>query len=89
MLVIHATKKLRDRLPSAPAHGGEELSTALGAWYATALFWRPHVALFVNEATLVPLLVPLAPAAGLIDRFVIEVAALLGAHGASPAFVDV
>lgn len=27
-------------------------TTALGAWYATVLFWKPNVALFVNEATL-------------------------------------
>jgi hypothetical protein len=33
----------------------------LGQWYATAVFWKPQVALFVNESTLLPVLMPLAP----------------------------
>jgi hypothetical protein len=65
MSTIHATKKLLTRVkgPSAPA---EEIpTTTLGNWYATAVFWRPQVALFVNERSLLPLLIPLAPAATL------------------------
>jgi hypothetical protein len=38
-----------------------ESTTLLGEWYATALFWRPQVALLVNEPTLLPVLIPLAP----------------------------
>lgn len=40
----------------------------LGAWYATVLFWRPQVALFVNEPTRLRLFVPLAPGATAIHR---------------------
>jgi hypothetical protein len=35
----------------------------LGDWYATLPRWRLPVALFVNEATLLPLLVRLTPPA--------------------------
>jgi hypothetical protein len=40
-----------------------------GRRYATAFFWRPQVALFVNESTLLPVLIPLAPATTVIARF--------------------
>lgn len=38
---------------------------ALEPVVATALFWKPQVALLVNEPTLLPVLMPLAPAATL------------------------
>ncbi len=62
-------------------------TTALGSWYATALFWKPQVALFTNELTLLPVLVPLAPAATVIDRFPATLATVLGAHGLSETFI--
>jgi hypothetical protein len=62
-------------------------STALGNWYATALFWKPQVALFVNEATLVPVLVPLAPAKSVAERFPAHLEAVLNALGTDPRFV--
>ncbi|HXW80394.1 MAG TPA: hypothetical protein VEJ84_12895 [Acidimicrobiales bacterium] len=86
VLVVHATKKLRDRLRGAAAHQGEPSTTALGDWYATVLFWRPQLALFVNEATLLPVLVALAPSATLLGRFVPALGTLLSAHGSSPDF---
>ncbi len=70
-----------------PPIRAEPSTTALGDWYATVLFWRPQLALFVNEATLLPVLVPLAPSATLLGRFVPALGTLLSAHGASPAFV--
>ncbi len=86
--MIHATKKLRDRLKTAPPHGMEASTTALGDWYATALFWRPQVALFVNETTLLPVLVPLAPSATLVERFVPALGAVLTVQGATRDFVE-
>lgn len=61
---VHATKKLLDRLrqPRVDPADAEASITALGPWYATAVMWRPQVALFVNERTLLPVLLPLAPA---------------------------
>ncbi|MBK5221628.1 MAG: hypothetical protein JJE52_01875 [Acidimicrobiia bacterium] len=65
-----------------------EPTTALGNWYATAVFWKPQVALLVNECTLLPVFVPLAPAATLARRFPDELRQVLGAHGVDPRFVD-
>ena len=68
MFTLHCTKKLLDRIhpevvaPCTP-------TTRLGNWYATALFWKPQMALLVNERTLLPVVMPLAPAATLAKRF--------------------
>ena len=78
---LHCTKKLLDRIkPTAIAPDGAS-DTFLGNWYATALFWKPQVALLVNEKTLLPVLMPLAPAADLATRFPQHLAALLVAYG--------
>ena len=69
MYTIHATKKLLTRVKGPFAPAVETPTTSLGNWYATAMFWRPQVALFVNERTLLPLLVPHAPATTLLERF--------------------
>jgi hypothetical protein len=67
--VIRGTKKLRDRVKGgAPPLDGEPSTTALGDWFANALFWRPQVALLVNTRTLLPVFMELAPAATLLDR---------------------
>ena len=87
MLIVRATKKLLDRVgPPGPGEP-EESTTLLGPWYATAMFWKPQVALLVNERTLLPVLMPLAPAATLLDRFPHQLATVLGAHGASEAVI--
>jgi hypothetical protein len=88
VLIVRATKKLLDRI-GPPNLGDEEQSTTLmGQWYATAIFWKPQVALFVNEPTLLPVLMPLAPAATLLARFPQQAAAALAAHGTSDAVID-
>jgi len=49
VLIVRATKKLLDRI-GPPNLGDEERSTTLmGQWYATAMSWKPQIALFVNE----------------------------------------
>ncbi len=87
MYTIHATQKLRDRVKPSLADPVAEPSTVLGNWYATALFWKPQVALFVNESTLLPVLMPLAPAKSLADRFPEQLGAVLNALGTDPRFV--
>ena len=62
---MRATRKLLDRISPPTLRDGEQSTTRLGVWYATALSWRPQVALLVNEPTLLPVLMPLAPAATL------------------------
>ena len=82
MLVVHATRALRDRMPTTPAASDDVSTTALGAWYATRLPWRRPAALLVNHATLLPLLMPLAPAATLLARVPEAVTELLYHHHA-------
>jgi hypothetical protein len=61
MLVVHGTRAFRDQVPGLAAAPDDVSTTMLGPWYATVLRWRRPVALLVNQATLLPLLTPLAP----------------------------
>ncbi len=88
MLIVRATKKLLDRIGPPTLRDGEQSSTLLGQWYATALPWRPQVALLVNEPTLLPVLMPLAPAATLPARAARQIAAILAAHAIPGAIID-
>jgi hypothetical protein len=88
VLIVRATKKLLDRIGPPNLGEKEQSTTLMGQWYATAAFWKPHVALFVNEATLLPVLMPLAPAATLLARFPRQVAAVLAAHGTPDTVID-
>jgi hypothetical protein len=88
VLIVRATKKLLNRIgPPAPAEGAAS-TTRLGDWYATALPWRPQVALLVSETTLLPVLMLLAPAATLLARFAPQLSAVLAAHSAPQGFID-
>jgi len=88
VFVVHATKKLLDRLSEPTATADAQSTTALGDWYATVLFWKLQVALFVNESTLLPVLVPLAPAATVLHRFPGTVTTVLEAHAVSRTFIE-
>ncbi len=88
MFVVHATKKLLDRLREQPSSPVRQSTNALGSWYATALFWRPQLALFVNESTLLPVFLPLAPAATVVDRFPNALRVILEAYAVERSFVD-
>jgi hypothetical protein len=88
MYTICATKKLLDRVKiGITSHDGSP-ATVLGNWYATALLWKPQVALLVNERTLLPVLMPLAPAADLAARFPQQLERVLTAHGVDQSFID-
>lgn len=88
MLVVRGTKKLRDRVKDPAADGGDVSTGVLGDWFATALFWKPQVALVVNARTFLPVFVPLAPAGKLLDRLPAEIARILALHGVDPAVID-
>jgi hypothetical protein len=88
MFVVHATRKLLTRVGQPSPDLGERSTTVLGDWYATVLPWRPQVALFVNESILLPVLMPLAPAATVIGRFPRALSLLLAAHQVDPRFID-
>jgi hypothetical protein len=51
------------------------------------LFWKPQVALLVSERTLLPVLMPLAPAATLARRFPAQLALVLKEHGVPSEFI--
>ena len=87
MLVVRGTKKLRDRVKGVAAGAGDESSTVLGDWFATALFWKPQAVLLVNQRTLLPVFVPLAPAAKLLERIPAAIAEVLRVQGASEEFI--
>jgi hypothetical protein len=86
MYHLHCTKKLLDRIKpeiSSPGHS----DTLLGNWYATALFWKPQVAMLVSESTLLPVLMLLAPAATLALRFPTQLALVLNEHEIAAEFI--
>jgi len=88
VLIVRATKKLL-RLAGPPsALDDDRGTTVLGPWYATVLFWRPRVVLLVNEATLLPVLLPLAPASTLTGRIAEQISTVLAAHDAPAAVID-
>lgn len=85
---IHCTKKLLDRANLTVSETPSTSTTYLGNWYATTLFWKRQVALLVNERTLLPVLMPLAPAAELALRFPEHLASFLLDHGAPRALIE-
>ncbi|TCO46433.1 DUF6933 domain-containing protein [Actinocrispum wychmicini] len=88
MLIVRATKKLLRLTGPSTARDDDRGTTLLGPWYATVLFWRPRVALLVNESTLLPVLVPLAPASTLTSRIAEQVTTVLTAHHAPAAIIN-
>ncbi|MFC5428385.1 DUF6933 domain-containing protein [Paraburkholderia denitrificans] len=87
MLYLYCTHKLLKRLNPDVLEVGSS-TTKLGNWYATALPWRPQVAMLVHEQTLLPVLMPLAPAANLAVRFPGALVDILAAHGVPRSFID-
>lgn len=87
MYSLHCTKKLLDRIKPSIATTVPAPTTVLGNWYATALFWKPQLALLVNECTLLPVLMPLAPASTLAARFPAQLAEVLSRHELDQRFI--
>lgn len=88
MLIVRATKKLAQRLGGFAPVPTEPDLPLLGEWYATVIFWRPQVALFVSESTLLPVFVPLAPASSVIRRLPAQLADVLRRQETTGAFID-
>jgi hypothetical protein len=85
---IRSTKKLLDRIKPATGLAFDGSTTFMGNWYATALFWKPQLVLLVNEQTLLPVLITLAPASNLTGRFPQQLERVLTAHGIAQSFID-
>jgi hypothetical protein len=88
VLIVRATKKLAERMGGFDAAPADADLPLLGEWYATAIFWRPQVALFVSETTLLPVLLPLAPASSVLKRFPAAVADVLRRQEVPGAFIE-
>lgn len=87
VVIVRGTRRFLDRV-GGPSESAELASTTvLGEWYATVLPWRPQVGLFVNENTLLPVLVPFAPARTVATRFVDVLAGVLARHGSDAGFI--
>jgi len=86
-MVVRGTKKFLDRA-GRPDWSEMQSSCVLGDWYANVWFWRSQVALFVSERTLLPVIVPLAPASAVIARFPVAFAEVATRIGVEPAAVD-
>ena len=88
VVIVRATKKLLTRLSGPAPSAADESTTLLGDWSATMLPWRPRqVALLVSETTLLPVMMPLAPSATLLDRFPDQLAAVLRRHRVDEAVI--
>jgi hypothetical protein len=88
VVIVHGTQRLRDRVPAPSAGPSERSTTLLGSWYATLLRFRPGLALFVNEPTLLPVIIPTGPARTLLARLPNAVPDVLAAHHVHPEFID-
>jgi hypothetical protein len=88
VLIVRATKKLLRLAGPSTASRDERGTTLLGPWYATVLFWRPRVVLLVNESTLLPIMLPLAPASTLTSRIAEHIATVLSAYEVPAAIID-
>ena len=87
MYTLHCTKKLLDRIKQPIAPAEPEPATKLGNWYATAVFWKPQIVLAVNERTLLPVVLPLAPATTVTDRLPDALADVLRGIGIPEPYV--
>lgn len=89
MLIVHATKKLATRVGGFTPVPPEAADVgALGVWYANVVFWKPQVVVAVSETTLLPVLLPFAPATTLWDRFPAAVAEVMTDQGTPRTFID-
>jgi hypothetical protein len=88
VLIVHGTRKLLDPAGGPSAAPDEASTTRLGSWYATVLFWKPQVALLVNETTLLPALMPLPPGATVLARVPAALERILAVHGVDSTFID-
>lgn len=88
MFTLHCTAKLRGRLKRPLWRQRQPATTMLGDWYATVLFWKPQVALLINERTLLPVILPLAPADSLLERIGPAVAQVMAWHAVVPWLIE-
>ena len=84
---LHCTKNLLDRIKPLAAVE-EPTTTQLGDWYACPWFWKPQLVLLVNEKTLLPVVMPLAPANEITLHFPNYLGQVLFEHGVPREFIE-
>lgn len=87
VFVVHGTQRFLERV-GGPVAGPLDGTTLLGPWYATVARWRPQTALFVNESTLLPVFMPLAPARSVLSRFPDALTEVLDRHGVPGDWIE-
>lgn len=88
MFYLHCSKQLLVRVSSGLSEPAGTGGNILGNWYAKVIFSKPQVALFVNERTLLPVLMPLAPASSLVERFPQYLFKVLLSQGVNESFMQ-
>ena len=88
MFYLHCSKQLLDRVSSGLSEPAGTGGNILGNWYAKVIFSKPQVALFINERTLLPVLMPLAPASSLVERFPQYLFKVLLSQGVNESFMQ-
>lgn len=84
---LHCTKNLLDRIkPQMVVE--EPTTTQLGDWYACPWFWKTQLVLLVNEKTLLPVIMPLAPANEITLHFPNYLGQVLLEHGVPYEFIE-
>ena len=84
VFILRCTKKLLDRLPRSGAEDADQATstTRMGDWTANLFFiGRQQLVLGVNNTTLLPVLLPIAPNKTFIPRFVEAAGEMLMAIG--------
>ena len=89
MFTLRCTRKLSQRLRTLPRAEDARATTTLGDWYANLVYLsREQVVLFVNERSLLPVLVPAKNASSLIARFAEAVCDVFLRLGVAPVTVE-
>lgn len=78
MLTLRCTERLLKRLHARPHANLAPSTTRLGDWYANVIGdVRPHLVIFMSEKTRLPIIMPAAPLASLVPRFVFTLVEVL------------
>jgi uncharacterized protein DUF6933 len=87
VLVVHGTRKFLERV-RPPDGAGMSSTTRLGAWYATALFWRATGRSVRERDDAAAGVRSPAPATGVVARFRAVLGDLLAEQGCDRSFVE-
>jgi hypothetical protein len=77
MVTLRCTRRLLTRLKATPSSAAPASTARLGGWYADLVPARSPLVLAINERTLASVVVPLAPAKTVVERWVDSTGLLL------------